>query len=58
MYMTLIFYQIVNVIFKIALVLLSIIIAVGGCFYSIVQNTSNKACTSIIIDASHGSGGE
>ncbi len=34
-----------------------VIIAVGGCFCSTVQTTSNKMHASIIKRASHGSGG-
>ncbi len=47
----------IRVILKIVLALLSSIIAVGGCFCSTVQNTSNKARASIIKHVSHGSGG-
>ncbi len=44
------------VIWKIPLSLPRVIIAVGGCFCSTAQKTSNKVCASIIKRASHGSG--
>ncbi len=46
----------IGVILKIVLALLCVIIAVGGCFCSTAQKTSNKVCASIIKRASHSSG--
>ncbi len=46
----------IRVIYNIVLALLSVIIAVGGCFCSTVHKTSNKACAFIIKHALHGWG--